>query len=229
MRIALSLSAILKKPVRISKIRAGRSKPGLAAQHLKGVELLGEICKATVKGASLGSTEVEFNPNTIEQGMYFADPRTAGCISLLIQIVLPVTYFANGPIVLELKGGTNCSMAPQIDFITEVFRPNLEKFGCSFDFDLKKRGYFPKGGGHCVVNINPVKSILPVNLTNFGVVQKLYGWSFVAGSLPVKVAHEMADGAKRGFTRSQQQVRDINIESYKEDHSMAPDNCTGIV
>lgn len=36
LRISISLSAILGIPVRISKIRAGRNKPGLAAQHCKG-------------------------------------------------------------------------------------------------------------------------------------------------------------------------------------------------
>lgn len=37
LRISISLSAILGVPVRVTKIRAGRSKPGLAAQHLKGI------------------------------------------------------------------------------------------------------------------------------------------------------------------------------------------------
>jgi RNA 3'-terminal phosphate cyclase (ATP) len=101
---------------------------------------LQDICKAKVVGAGLGSTEIEFHPETIKQGSYCADPRTAGSISLLLQVALPVAYFADGPITLDLKGGTNCDMAPQIDFTTEIFRPNLEKFGCSFDFDLMKRG-----------------------------------------------------------------------------------------
>jgi RNA 3'-terminal phosphate cyclase (ATP) len=35
LRIALTLSVIRKIPVRITKIRAGRSKPGLMEQHLK--------------------------------------------------------------------------------------------------------------------------------------------------------------------------------------------------
>lgn len=36
LRIALSLSALCKIPIEIENIRAGRPKPGLAAQHLKG-------------------------------------------------------------------------------------------------------------------------------------------------------------------------------------------------
>ena len=46
-------------------------------------------------------------------------------VPLLLQISLPLIIFSGGPTVLHLKGGTNAEMAPQIDFITEIFRPNL--------------------------------------------------------------------------------------------------------
>lgn len=55
-------------------------------------------------------------------------------------MALPVALFCNNSVELHLKGGTNAEMAPQIDFITEIFRPNLEKFNATFDFDLIKRG-----------------------------------------------------------------------------------------
>jgi RNA 3'-terminal phosphate cyclase len=43
LRIALTLSVIRKIPVRITKIRAGRSKPGLMEQHLKGLDFTVKI------------------------------------------------------------------------------------------------------------------------------------------------------------------------------------------
>lgn len=58
----------------------------------------------------------------------------------MLQIALPLTYFCDSPVILNLKGGTNAEMAPQIDFITEILRPNLERFGATFDFDLIRRG-----------------------------------------------------------------------------------------
>lgn len=36
LRIAIALSALVRKPIKITKIRAGRKKGGLAAQHLNG-------------------------------------------------------------------------------------------------------------------------------------------------------------------------------------------------
>lgn len=61
-------------------------------------------------------------------------------VALLLQASLPLILFGNSPSTLHLKGGTNAEMAPQIDFITEIFRPNLEHFGATFDFTLERRG-----------------------------------------------------------------------------------------
>lgn len=43
-----------------------------------GIELVRDICKASAKGLSIGSSEVEFNPNQIMSGEYTADTKTAG-------------------------------------------------------------------------------------------------------------------------------------------------------
>uniref|UniRef100_A0A336KA95 RNA 3'-terminal phosphate cyclase n=1 Tax=Culicoides sonorensis TaxID=179676 RepID=A0A336KA95_CULSO len=226
LRIALALSALCKIPVRIVKIRANRPKTGLAAQHLKGLEILRDICNAKVRGAELGSTEVEFIPQQISGGKYQADTKTAGSVCLLLQISLPVILFSDGEVILELKGGTNCEMAPQIDEITEVFRPNLEKFGATFDFDLVKRGYFPKGGGHCLIKCQPVKFLKPVDMLSFGNYSKIYGWSFVAGTIPFNVAHDMANAAKAKFSNLPISPK---IDVYKEEPAVARDNCSGII
>ncbi|CAH0549753.1 unnamed protein product [Brassicogethes aeneus] len=225
LRIALSLSAIKCIPIRIRNIRANRSKPGLMEQHLKGVELVRDICNAKVIGASLNSTEIEFRPGEVKGGNFKAYIKTAGSISLLLQTSLPCTIFAKSCTTLNLHGGTNAEMAPQIDYTTEIFRRVLEKFGPTFDFDLIRRGYFPRGGGEVMVNVKPVDKLKSVDLTNFGEVCAIYGWSFVAGSLPIKLAHLMADSASDVLKN----VCRVNIERYKEDRNMAPDNASGII
>jgi RNA 3'-terminal phosphate cyclase (ATP) len=176
----------------------------------------------------MGSTEIEFHPKGISGGKYFADTKTAGATSLLMQIALPVCIFANREICLDLKGGTNAEMAPQVDYMTEIFRPHLEKFGASFDFDLYKRGYFPKGGGHVIVTIKPVASLNSVTLTDFGKIKRFFGWSFVAGSLPLKLADEMSEAAVQVLKQAGNSIP-IEIEAYKEDGKIARDNCSGIV
>lgn len=127
-----------------------------------GIQLVKEICGANVTGLSLGSTDVEFHPgHGLRGGEYSAD-AVAGfvyssysqfnwlidqldsslnrSVALLLQTALPATLFCDRPTVLHLSGGTNCEMAPQVDFSTEIFRQNLEKFGATFNFDLMRRG-----------------------------------------------------------------------------------------
>lgn len=187
LRNALALSAICKIPIKIINIRAGRSKPGLAAQHKTGIDLVQKICNAQVVGSYIGSTELQFIPGDIKGGKYFADTQTAGSVALLLQVALPVIFFADTDSQLVLKGGTNADMAPQIDFFTEIFRPNLENFDVTFDFQLIKRGYFPRGGGHVNITAQPTTFLQSINISEYGETSKIYGWSFVAGRLPITV------------------------------------------
>lgn len=176
----------------------------------------------------------EFYPGELTPGKFAATINTAGSVALLIQAALPIGLFCPGAVELELKGGTNTEMAPQLDFCTEVFRPNLEKFGATFDFEMIKRGYFPRGGGHCILRINnnsDLKELQPVVMTEMGRIRDCYGWSFVAGSVPMSVANEMGRGAEDAFSQSNlvDNSMKVNIECYKEDQKIAKDNCSGVI
>ena len=35
-------------------------------------------------------------------------------------------------------------MAPQIDEFTEIFLPNIAKFGFEFEFEVVRKGFYPK-------------------------------------------------------------------------------------
>lgn len=47
--------------------------------------------------------------------------------------------------------------------------------------------YFPRGGGHVTIEVNPVQSLRGADFTERGTLLNIHGWSFVAGSLPIKV------------------------------------------
>lgn len=38
----------------------------------------------------------------------------------MVQLLLPCILFSSGVTVLDLQGGTNCEMAPQLDYMTTV-------------------------------------------------------------------------------------------------------------
>lgn len=65
LRTSLSLAACYGKPIHIRHLRQGRKKPGLMRQHLACVNAIKQICNAKVKGASIGSTAIEFIPDEI--------------------------------------------------------------------------------------------------------------------------------------------------------------------
>ena len=49
---------------------------------------------------------------------FMADTETAGSVCLLLQSSLPLLYAMPNPCNIVLKGGTNASFAPQIDYFS---------------------------------------------------------------------------------------------------------------
>uniref|UniRef100_A0A8C0XAG2 RNA 3'-terminal phosphate cyclase n=1 Tax=Castor canadensis TaxID=51338 RepID=A0A8C0XAG2_CASCN len=228
LRVSTALSCLLGLPLRVQKIRAGRSTPGLRPQHLSGLEMVRDLCDGQLDGAEIGSTEITFTPEKIKGGIHTADTKTAGSVCLLMQVSMPCVLFAASPSELRLKGGTNAEMAPQIDYTVMVFKPIVEKFGFRFNCDIKMRGYYPKGGGEVIIQMSPVKQLNPINLTDRGSVTKIHGRAFVAGVLPFKVAKDMAAAAVRCIRK---EVRDlyVNIQPVQEPKDQAFGNGNGII
>lgn len=54
-------------------------------------------------------------------------------------------------------------------------------------FYLISHRYFPRGGGHVRVEVNPVRILKSINVHERGDIKSINGWSFVAGTLPIKV------------------------------------------
>ncbi|KYO19531.1 RNA 3'-terminal phosphate cyclase [Alligator mississippiensis] len=228
LRVSTALSCLLGLPLQVRKIRAGRSQPGLRPQHLSGLEMIRDLCEGQLEGGEIGSTEITFTPGKIKGGTHIADTKTAGSVCLLMQVAMPCVLFAASPSELRLKGGTNAEMAPQIDYTVMVFKPIAEKFNFTFDCDIKKRGYYPQGGGEVIVRMSPVKQLSPINLTERGTVTKIYGRAFVAGVLPIKLAKEMSSAAVRCIRK---EIRDlyINIQPVQEPDHQAFGNGSGII
>lgn len=73
---------------------------------------------------------------------------------------------------LIIKGGTDADMAPPGDYLTHVLAPMLRHlFGISLAVELKRRGFFPRGGGLMHVDVTalqPDQTLPPINLQNRG-------------------------------------------------------------
>jgi len=171
MRIAIGLSALLKKGIRIKNIRAGRSKPGLKAQHMCGLKLVEQLAGGRLEDCVLHSTEITYTPGTENQAQnsvsfrenFEVDIGTNGATTLLSQVALPVALFRPCPTTLDLIGGTNnADTAPPVDYYQHVFLHHLRHFGIETECHILKRSFnYPKGGGHLRLKIRPMRKALP--------------------------------------------------------------------
>merc|ERR1719394_1494195 len=78
LRMSSAYSALFGVPIHITKIRAGRSKPGLAAQHLESLRLVRDVSAGQLTNDYVGSREVTLRPQALAPGSFEADPGTAG-------------------------------------------------------------------------------------------------------------------------------------------------------
>jgi len=156
-RTAVALSAVTGKEVKVTNIRNNRPKPGLKQQHLKALETAARICGARVSGLFPGSSELFFAPVEIKGGKYEIDIGTAGSITLLLQSLMPALPFAKEKVELTIRGGTDVAWSPTIDYLQHVTFRALEQLGYAGSVTLKKRGYYPRGGGEVSAMFDPCK------------------------------------------------------------------------
>ncbi len=197
LRTATALSAILKKPCRIFNIRKGRPKPGLALQHLLGVQSLAELCHAKLEGDYLGSEEIRFSPGEIEPKDLHIKIETAGSITLVLQGLVLSGLFSNKEFKINFEGGaTDTFFSPTIDYFQHVFLRNSEKMRGKVEIDILKRGYYPEGGARVIAAIFPAR-LKNLELIERGKLKNILAISGAAKSLKdKKVAERQMAGVK---------------------------------
>jgi len=154
-RSAIALSCITKQPIHLENIRKNRKVPGLRPQHLTAITILQKISNAKMIGAKIGSTELKFIPNKIENLELVENVGTAGSISLILQVLIPVVAISQKKLNLTIKGGTDVLWSPTIDYTQHVLREAYSRIGIKFSLELIRRGYYPKGRGEVCLQVYP--------------------------------------------------------------------------
>lgn len=163
LRNAATFSVITRKPVRVTKIRAGRKVPGLKRQHISVLEVLRRVFGGELGGASERSSTVSFVPGDSRLADLSVDMGTAASITLVLQAVVPAVSLSGRTLRLELKGGTDVPWSPTFDYLACVVREAFGRMGIAFDVASFRRGYYPRGGGKVVSNIEPCPSVAPLD------------------------------------------------------------------
>lgn len=259
MRIAIGLSALMKKSIRIKNIRAGRSKPGLKAQHMCGLQLVQRLAGGKLEGCVLHSSEVTYlhpekgnkssgsSTTTTDheeayQENFEVDIGTNGATTLLAQISLPVALFRPCPTILELKGGTNnADTAPPVDYYQHVFLHHLQHFGINIECNILKRSYNnPKGGGHLQLKIKPMTQVLcPITLFKEDSIRQKISYDILtctAGRVNPQVAQQIVNGATSVLNTSgskgstnNSQKAEVRFDMQHCDHNTAVGNGSSVL
>lgn len=164
LRTATAFSVITHRPVRVSRIRAGRKVPGLRRQHLSAVSILAEAFGARLEGAFEGSSEVSFVPGEFRRRSLSVDMKTAASITLVLQSLIPAAALTGNSLQLGLVGGTDVPWSPTFDYLEVVVRAAYRRIGVEFDAEAASRGYYPRGGGRVAASIGPCASLRPLDL-----------------------------------------------------------------
>jgi RNA 3'-phosphate cyclase len=197
LRTACALSAVTKKACHIFNIRKNRPKPGLASQHLLGIQALSQLCQGRLEGDNLGSQEIKFYPGEIKKDHIFVNIPTAGSITLVLQTLILPAFFSPKPVIISFNGGaTDTFFAPTIDYFQYVFLKILEKMNAKVEMKILKRGYYPEGGAKVEVKVFPAK-LKPLNLMERGELKKVFIVSGASQSLKrKKVAERQISGVR---------------------------------
>ena len=164
-RSAIMLSCITGQPIEIENIRKNRKKNGLKPQHLTAIRILQKISNSKTIGAELGSSELRFTPGKIEEVELIEDIGTAGSISLVLQMIIPILAISNTKLKLTLRGGTNVRWSPSIEYTQHVMLEAYKKMGINCKVTVNKYGFYPKGGGEIFLETFPSK-IKSISLLN---------------------------------------------------------------
>ena len=155
LRYSAALSLLTGEPFTIRNIRGSRAKPGLMRQHLTALEAACAIGGAECSGLTVGASELTFRPGSVTPGEYHFAVGTAGSTGLVLQTVLVPLMLADAPSRLVIEGGTHAMAAPPFEFLQKTLLPVLERMGPKLSITLERHGFYPRGGGRIVVNIDP--------------------------------------------------------------------------
>lgn len=196
-RHAFGLAAVTGKEIKISDIRQGRSVSGLKEQHLQAIRAVAKLCSGAVKGDKLGSSEVSFKPGSDWKSKLKVKIGTAGSVGLLLQAVMLPCFFSGKKVEVEIKGGGTLGLhAPNLLYTSEVLLPMIKKFGYSGSIEIKRHGFYPKGGADVVFRSSPCSKVSGFNLLERGKVESVRGISLSSDHLKnARVAERMSKSA----------------------------------
>lgn len=196
LRTSLALSLLTGKGFHLRNVRANRSRPGLQPQHLACVRAAAAIGQASTRGASKGSSDLEFVPKEIVPGNYHFTIGTAGAASLVLHTVYLPLALASAPSHVTVDGGTHVPASPCFHFLETTWLGYMAHIGLVMKIRMRRPGFYPRGGGLLELEIASGNRVRGLQLSSVGAPDTARGISAVA-SLPEAIARRQAQRAAK--------------------------------
>lgn len=161
-RLAAGFSVLFNTPIHLMNIRATRTPPGLRLQHQLGLESLQKLSNGQISPIQVGTTDVTFAPGSGGDTSLTVPVRTAGSIALLSQTIQTafIHTLKGDPLTISYMGGGTFGMgAPDPYYLNNVTYKLFEKMGFNCRIDVKRNGFYPKGGASAILHVQPVQDL----------------------------------------------------------------------
>jgi RNA 3'-terminal phosphate cyclase (ATP) len=222
LRTSLALALITGRPFRLRHIRARRSRPGLQPQHLMSVQAAAAIGSAKLKGATIGSTTLDFEPGAVSGGDYHFRIGTAGATSLVLHTVYLPLALAKAPSRITIEGGTHVPHSPCFHFLDRTWRQYMSRLGLRVAVEMKRPGFYPRGGGVIHAVVQAVQAPRSITIQDVRLVSRV---SVISGAatLPEHVIRRQAARAAERLAE-----RGLEVAVHEETWSGGPGTMLGI-
>ncbi len=216
LRTSLVFSFVLGEEIEVHSIRVKRGNPGLRPQHLATLNAFASATGGLVENARVGSDMIRFSPGKAAKGRMEIDVGTAGSITLIMQTLLPAFSLKGLISEVQVRGGTDTKWCPTYDYLHRIFEPAALALGVPISTTLKKRGYYPAGGGLVVGKCLPAKTVGYVKLDRRPN-QSRARISSVCANLPEEVASRQAESAARAIRAAGVTVEYSSVQRIEAD------------
>lgn len=226
-RLAAGFSILFNQPIHLQNIRANRNPPGLRLQHQLGLESLQKLSDGKLSSIEVGTTDLKFSPGFGGKTNLDVNIRTAGSVALLSQTIQ--TAFIHRPKGIPITvqytgGGTFGRGAPDPYYLNNVTYRLFSKMGYHCHIEVKRNGYYPKGGASAILKIQPVHNINQLNplvLENRGKLLNIGGFISCSEILrnpqvAERIQKSLIDTLRRNQKFSQLSDSEFNIMSRYE-------------
>ena len=195
LRTALALSIVSGQGFEMTRIRAGRLRPGLRPQHLAAVRAAAMASGAKLGGVFDGSPDLRFEPGPLVPGDFLFEIATAGATSLVLQTVIAPLATAAAASRIAISGGTHVPASPSFHYLSRHWAAAVEPLGLRASFSLERAGFYPPGGGEVKASVEPWARPASLDLTERGALVALRG---ISGEAKLKgdVARRQRDAAQ---------------------------------